>query len=162
MEPIICHRSESKALLWQHHEGQDAGEDTTWTEEGRCCIILVEGWDCVPKRAGDRRWVRVKKQQKSWKGKGLLGPSMFPSPGRRVSMTMGGSWPMARYRDYLYLCSSVCCYIFSLLSFIYIKTQPACIPKSGDKQRWLRRQNVKAPSTHFQKICVVWNFRILK
>lgn len=119
-----------------------------------------------PQEGRDRRWVGSKGSKRVEQvKKGLLRPYL-------CFLVLGGEflwqWEAADQlidKEIICICVQVCVDTYStffLLSFMYIKTQPACIAKSGDKQRWLSRQNVKVPGTHFQKIYVVWNFRILK
>lgn len=59
----------------------------------------------------------------------------FSSPRGRVPMTMGSSQPMARYRLNAFKCLLGHSLPFFPLTFIYIKTQPACLPKSEEKQK---------------------------
>lgn len=64
----------------------------------------------------------------------------FSSPGGRVSMTMGSSQPIVRYRLNVFKRLLGHSLPFSPLTFIYIKTQPACLPKSKDfeKQKMIK------------------------
>lgn len=62
----------------------------------------------------------------------------FSSPGGRVSMTMGSSQPMARYRLKVFKGLLGHSLPFSPWTFIYIKTQPACLPKSEEKQKMIK------------------------
>lgn len=55
MELIICHQSESRPCYGNIMRRKMQTWALPWKEKGRYYKILVKGWDCVPKRAGDRR-----------------------------------------------------------------------------------------------------------